>query len=472
MKRSVVLAGAAALALAVTSSAFAAEVKLVGVTYPEGKKISIPFARTDIAPKAATLEGTLRMEKGQVDIKLAWKMMEPAVMFAGNITTYNVWAVTLDGRPENLGELQVREKKSGEGSFRTGKVNFAIMVTADVLPGTVVPSELVVFTSGKADPAKAKSEEFSIETSSLVGEFTRPGNPSIANLTYAAKGSEPIELQQADKAYNLAVELKAETVASKEMDTAKTQLAQARNSVKGGSKATVIDYSRRALDSAGTALRLRVQQILDERLAAEEARVKAAEEKKRKELEAAKAQAAAAEAEKARLAAEVARLKAEQEQLKNSIRDAVGKYMQVEETARGLVVNMGDILFDVNKSTLKKDPEIALAKVSAVLGVFPKVQIRAEGFTDTTGKEELNMKLSAERARSVAAFLVAQGVAADRITHAGYGPANPVGDNASAEGRAKNRRVELILNQGPVTATPGGMVAPELPVKAKKPAAK
>jgi hypothetical protein len=205
------------------------------------------------------------MEKGQVDIKLAWKMMEPAVMFAGNITTYNVWAVTLDGRPENLGELQVREKKSGEGSFRTGKVNFAIMVTADVLPGTVIPSELVVFTSGKADPAKAKSEEFSIETSSMIGEFTRPGNPSIANLTYAAKGSEPIELQQADKAYNLAVELKAETVAAKEMETAKIQLAQARNSVKGGSKSAVVDYSRRALDSAGTAVRLKIQQIFDER---------------------------------------------------------------------------------------------------------------------------------------------------------------------------------------------------------------
>ena len=171
------------------------------------------------------------------------------------------------------------------------------------------------------------------------------------------------------------------------------------------------------------------------------------------------------------MAAEVTRMKAEQEQLKGSIRDAVGKYMQVEETARGLVVNMADILFDVNKSTLKKEPELALAKVSAILGVFPKVQVRAEGFTDTTGKEELNMKLSAERARTVAAFLVAQGVPADRLTHAGYGPANPVGDNATAEGRAKNRRVELILNQGPVTATPGGMVAPEPPAKATKPAA-
>ena len=473
MKRSVVLAGAAALALAVATSASAAEVKLAGVTFPEGKKISVPFTRTAIAPKAATLEGTMRMEKGQVDVKLSWKMMEPAVMFAGNITTYNVWAVTVDGRPENLGELQVREKKSGEGSFRTGKVTFAIMVTADVLPGTVIPSELVLFTSGKVDPTKAKSEEFSVETSSMIGEFTRPGNPSIADLTYAAKGSEPIELQQADKAYNLAVELKAETVAAKEMETAKTQLAQARNSVKGGSSKAVVDYSRRALDSSGTAVRLKVQQILDERLAAEAARVRAAEERKRQELEAAKAQAAAAEAEKARMAAEVARLKAEQEQLKGSIRDAVGQYMQVEETARGLVVNMADILFDVNKYTLKKDPELALAKVSAILAVFPKVQVRAEGFTDTSGKEELNMKLSAERARTVADFLAAQGVAAERLTHAGYGPANPVGDNATAEGRAKNRRVELILNQGPVTATPGGTVAPERPAKkATKPAAK
>jgi len=174
------------------------------------------------------------------------------------------------------------------------------------------------------------------------------------------------------------------------------------------------------------------------------------------------------------MAAEVDRLKAEQEQLKAGLKDALGKYMSVEQTARGLLLNMGDILFDVNKSTLKKDAELALAKLSAVLSVFPKLQARAEGFTDSTGKEELNMKLSAERARTVADFLVAQGVAAERLSHAGYGPSNPVGDNATKDGRAKNRRVELILNQGPVTATPGGMVAPERkPAKAPaKPAAK
>jgi outer membrane protein OmpA-like peptidoglycan-associated protein len=301
----------------------------------------------------------------------------------------------------------------------------------------------------------------------------RPGNPSIAEMTYPTKGTEPIELQQARKAVEMATELKVETVAPKEFDAAKTQLAQAQNAAgKGGSNMVVVDYARRAVENGGTAVRMKLQAMLDERLAAEAAALRAAEEKKRQELEAAKARAAAAEAEKARMAAEVARMKAEQDQLKAGLRDAVGSYMQVEESARGLVVNMADIVFDVNKATLKKDAHSALAKVSAILSVFPKLQIRAEGFTDSTGKEELNMKLSAERARTVADFLVAQGIAAERLAHSGYGPANPVGDNATADGRKLNRRVELILNEGSVTATPGGMVAPERPAKATKPAPK
>ena len=475
MKRLTCLAGAAAFAIfSLAQAAMASDVKLVGVTYPEGKKISVPFTRTDIAPKAATLEGTFRMEKGQVDVRIAWKMMEPAVLFAGNVTSYSVWAVTRDGRPENMGELPVREKKSGEASFRTGKANFAVIVTAEILPGGVLPSELILFTSGKVDEkTTAKNWEFTVDGTNPFQALMRPGNPSIANLTYAAKGGEPIELQQARKAYEMAEEIKASSIAPKEMEAAKSQLAQAQNSTQsGGSAKAVVDYARRALENAGTAARLKVQAMYEEKLAAEVAAKRAAEEKKRQELEAAKARANTAEADKARMAFEVERLKAEQEQLKAGLKEALGKYMGVEQTARGLVLNMGDILFDVNKFTIKKDAELALAKLSAILSVFPKLQVRAEGFTDSTGKEELNMKLSAERAKTVADFLVAQGVAADRLTHSGYGPANPVGDNATAEGRAKNRRVELILNQGPVTATPGGMVAPERPAKAAKPVAK
>ncbi len=475
MKSPVVLAGAVALALTASSSAFAATLSLNGVTFPEKQKISVPFTRTAIAPKAATLSAVVRMEGGQADVRVMWEKMEPAVLFAGNITSYAAWAVTRDGRPENLGELPVREKKSGEITYRTGKKNFALIVTAEILPGGVLPSELVLFTSGKVDEIKttAKNWPFEVDGTNPFQALVRPGNPSIADLTYPATGGEPIELQQARKAYDLAEEIKASTVAPKEMEAAKAQLAQAQTATgQGGTKVVVVDFARRALSNAGIAARLKVQAMLEEKLAAEEAAKRAAEEKKRQELEAAKARANSAEADKARMAGEVARLKAEQEQLKAGLNEAIGKIMAVQESARGLVLSMGDILFDVNKFTLKREAEYPVVKLSAILSVFPKLHARVEGFTDTTGKEDLNMKLSAERARTVADFLVAQGVDAKRITHAGYGPASPVADNATAEGRARNRRVEIILSQDPITPTAGGMVAPERPAKAAKPAAK
>ncbi|MBK8596922.1 MAG: OmpA family protein [Holophagales bacterium] len=365
------------------------------------------------------------MEAGQADVRIKWEKMEPAVLFAGNITSYAAWAVTRDGRPENLGELPVREKKSGEINYRTGKTNFAIIVTAGILPGGVLPSELLLFVSGKVDEVKttAKNRVLEVDGTNPFRSLVRPGNPSIADLTCSATGGEPIELQQARKAFDLAEEIKASTVPPKEMEVAKSQLAQAQNAAgQGGTRIVVADFARRSLENAGTAARLEVQAMLEE-------------------------------------------------QIKAGLNDALGKIMIVQETARGVVLNMGEILFDVNEFTLGKDAEYAIVKLSAILSVFPKLQARVEGFTDTTGKPELNVKLSAERARSVVDLLVAQGVDAGRITHAGYGPASPVADNATAEGRAKNRRVEIILSQDPITPTTCGMVAPERPAKATKPAA-
>lgn len=203
MKRVSLVAGVAALALLSLARTAAAGtiVDLVGVAYPEGKKVTLPFTKTAVAPKAAVLEGTVRMEKGQAEIALAWQKMEPAVLFAGNVTSYAVWTITRDGRPENLGELPVREKKSGEATFRTGKASFAIVVTAEVLPGTLQPSEVILFTSGKVDEkTTAKNWDFQIDSTNPFQSMMRPGNPSIAEMTYPAKGTEPIELQQARKA--------------------------------------------------------------------------------------------------------------------------------------------------------------------------------------------------------------------------------------------------------------------------------
>ncbi len=473
MKKSLSLAGLLTAFTLIAGAAGAAEWQLVGVTYPDGKKVNVPFAKTSIAPKDAVLKGVVKFEGTQGNIKLSWEKMEPAVMFAGNITSYAVWAVTRDGRPENLGELPVREKKSGEATFRTGKKNFALVVTAEVLPGTVYPTELVIFTSGKVDEKTTASNwEFIADVRYPLPAVIRPGNPSIANLSYSP-GGEPIELQQARKAYDMAVEIQADSVEPKAMGEAKQQLEQATNASAGGSRKTVVDYAQRSLENSGLAIRVKVNKILDTIAAAEAQIHRAAEEARARELEATKAKAVAAEAEKVRLAAEVERLKTEKESLRKSLVDAVGSQMTITETARGVVVGMADVLFDVNKYTLKRNSEISLAKISAIMMVFQKFNARVEGFTDSTGKDETNMKLSAERARAVADFLVAQGVVATRLAHSGYGAANPVASNDTAEGRAKNRRVEIILGQGPVEPTPGGMVAPAKPVKAAvKPAPK
>lgn len=473
------LAGVAALALSAMPVS-GAELKLVGVTYPDGKKVEVPFTKTSIAPKAATLSAVVRFKGTQGEVEVSWKAMEPAIMFAGNITSYAIWAVTRDGRPENLGELPVREKKNGEASYKTGKKNFALIVTAEILPGAIVPTELVLFQSGKVDEkTTAKNFDFAYDITFPMEGVVQPGNPSIADLTYKP-GAEPIELQQARKVAEISDQLKAETVDEKAVQTAKSQLAQATNAAmgKGGSKKTVVDYSQRAIDNYSVAIRAKFNKMLEERIAAEVARRQAEEARKQREMEAAKAEAerakaeaARAEQEKARLAAEVDQLKKERESLKESLLSAAGETMTITETARGVVVGLPDILFDVNKYTLKRDSEIALAKVAGILGVFKKFNSRVEGYTDSSGKQDWNMKLSSERALSVADFLAKEGVAKERIVHAGYGPANPVADNETKEGRAKNRRVEIILNQGEVEATPGGVTAPERPVKATKPAA-
>ena len=233
MKRVLSLAGALALAFTFASgSAQAGDLKLNGVMYPEGKKIALPFIRSAIAPKAAVLTGTVKAQGTQTDVEVAWDKMEPAILFSGNITSYSVWAITPDGRPENLGELPVRDKKSGDASYRTGKKNFALLVTAEVLPGSLYPTELVVFTSGRTDETKgAKNSEFFFPLNFPLPALIRPGNPSIAELKYAS-GGEQIELQQARKAYDMATEIDAASIDPKSMATAKTQLAQAENTAK------------------------------------------------------------------------------------------------------------------------------------------------------------------------------------------------------------------------------------------------
>lgn len=134
--------------------------------------------------------------------------------------------------------------------------------------------------------------------------------------------------------------------------------------------------------------------------------------------------------------------------LERELRDLQGK-----QTKRGMVVVLQDVLFDVGKSDLKPGAKSRLEKLASVLQNHPERKLAIEGYTDSTGSEELNQSLSEKRAQAVKDALISLGVTADRIEAKGFGEANPVASNGSAAGRQQNRRVEVVFSDTQGTFT-------------------
>ncbi len=489
---------ALAALLVAAGTAAAADVTLNAIQYPERSSIDVSFTATAIAPAGATLEASVKAEGAQTRVEFSWKKMKPAILFGGDITSYGAWAVTKDGVAENMGELFVNSA-SGSATFSTGKKVFGLMVTAEPFPGVTRPTDLVVFTNAATKPAKAKSEPFTF------GKFlseAKPANASIATMEW--KGKESLELVQARAIYATAEKFKAGDVNPKAMQEAKVAIAQAENSAKGGSSKSVTDYSRRGAALASEAIR----DLYRKRAADEAARI-AAEQKakedalklaamseadRRMQTEAALAQletlkqkteldlqqtrqAAAAlaaaksqlEADKKKLEDEKAALQKERDALAARLGGALDKVASTTKTARGMVVNLEGISFDTGKATLKPDTRVTLGKLAGILLMIPELNIRIEGYTDSVGKADANLKLSSERAKNVFGLLRDQGITDTRMAYEGYGAENPVAPNDTAAGKAKNRRVEIIVAEGQIQAAPKAVPAP---APAAAPAAK
>ncbi len=136
------------------------------------------------------------------------------------------------------------------------------------------------------------------------------------------------------------------------------------------------------------------------------------------------------------------------EQLNNALsqlRNLVTEITNLRETSRGIVISLSDILFDVNRATLKPGAESNVRRIAAILQQYPDRQIAVEGHTDATGSDAYNQTLSEDRAASVRASLIAGGVPEGQITSVGFGKTQPVATNDTPAGRQQNRRVEIIV---------------------------
>jgi len=127
--------------------------------------------------------------------------------------------------------------------------------------------------------------------------------------------------------------------------------------------------------------------------------------------------------------------------------------LQVQQTDRGLVVTLGDILFDVDQAQLNPGGELQVARLADVLHQMPERNVLIEGHTDSAGSDAYNDSLSQRRADAVEDLLIIQGIEPTRVVTRGYGERFPVATNDTAAGRQQNRRVEIvILNPGDVDA--------------------
>ncbi len=478
-------------------AALASAVTLTAVQFPERRDVSLDFVRTAAAPRAV-LKADVEYREGQARIDLKFSGMKPAVLLGGDVTSYVVWAVTREGAATNLGELWVRDR-SDSVELSTGLKEFALLVTAESYPLVDRPSGLVMFYSQGPDAAAVKRVEFPFED---LGP--EPAHAVSSLVDASATDETPPDLLQARKAYELADREGGADYAAELMNEAKVTLAQATNLATSSShRKEMVDFSRRTVALASEAIRTTERKKEAERL---EALIAA----RRAEMEALETQAAEAEqkaaaaqqraaaleedmaqtraemaelrqekdsvakemaamavekssletltaelrTERSTLEAEKAQLQQEKQALGDRLAGALSQVASTESTARGFIVNLPDILFDVNEATLKPDARVTLAKLAGILLIMPELNLRIEGHTDSTGGAAYNLRLSQRRADAVLDLLAEQGVASSRMVSVGYGLDRPIADNDTREGRAKNRRVEIVIAQGKVQEAP------------------
>ncbi len=465
------------------------------VNFKVNQSAKVDFRGTELMPQG-TGRAKVDVGAGSTQIDAIFEKMDSPDKF-GPYLTYVLWAVTPEGRTANMGELKMAKDK-GSLSATTRFQSFGLIVTAEPYYAVAFPSEVVVLENSldkdlqkQAEPIRAQTELFQRgKYSGLKAQVVDP------------KAKIPNELYQARYAAAVALEAKADQFAPESWAKTKQLLDQAEAyqlSKKGKEKNQVPSIARQAVQSAADSRAIAVERADLARIEAEkksaaerEAKViaeaqaerKAAEEREARAVKAAadadaarsvalssekqaraEAQAAgqkAASAVDAAAAADAARsaaLAQEQEakaqaaaanqsaaQLRARLLGQFNKLLPTKDTPRGLIVNMGGVNFPTGKADLGVSAKERLSRFAGLVAAHPDLKFQVEGHTDNVGDPNKNQKLSQTRAEAVRDYLVQQGLPAESISAEGLADADPIASNNTSEGRAQNRRVEIIVS--------------------------
>src|SRR5919107_5237350 len=502
---------ASALFLLALSVAAAAQADIrretVAVSYPLEQTVGLKFRGTTRLPRLSGSAKVKRTGRRNTRVELSVDNLPRAYELGSVYTTYVLWAISPEGRADNLGEL----KRSG-GMFIDTKIDvttpletFALIVTAEPHYLVRSPSRMVVLENlPPRDPGDAQVNTIPVQYIGNVSDYFRDSRvPDLADRDYVRT---PVSLLGARQAISLARYSGAERDAAAELQDAKSMLEQAENAWRLGQSESEVDVLARRAISLGVKaeetaeLRAAARKRRDEKAASDRAisdaeetaaeagrtiqqlreslrREESAREmaerdaassnqqlrelrnenaRLRDELAGVRSEGDAARLKLARIegerAAEQARLEAErraaqQQEALSTLKSLLARFGTVKETAQGLVLVLSDALWSGARAAELTPKAVATTvdPLAALLANNPELRVRIEAFVDARGDAAELQRLSQDRAEALAGRLVSSGGDGARIQANGMGGSSPVAANTTPAGRTRNRRIEITL---------------------------
>ncbi|MGA8223502.1 MAG: OmpA family protein [Candidatus Acidiferrales bacterium] len=490
-----------------------------------GESTKVDFQGTDLMQSARGV-ARVQYKHGATKISAEFEGLERPTNFGNEYLTFVLWAISPEGRPVNLGEVLVGENHRSKLEVTTDLQAFALIVTAEPYYAVRRPSNVVVAenairsdTVGTSEAVNAKYElidrggyiptgyqfDAVVLNESLPLEFFEARN---ALRIAKSEGADTF----ATTSYENAVRQmrRADELASRSHVERKALIAESREVVQTADDAREIAVKRIEADRLAAERDAAAGQVADanarsdedmharrnaeaasadsdrQRAEADRAAAVALHRQQDAQAESDRNRAAAANANLAAADAQQGRRDAEAEsdrdraaaansnqQLQQAVQDRevlrarlleqFNAILTTHDTARGLVVNLSDVLFDTGKYTLRPEAREKLAKISGIILAYPDLRLAIEGNTDSVGSDAMNQELSEQRAGAVRDYLAKQNIPLASMTSQGFGKTQPVATNDTPEGRQQNRHVEMIVS-GDVIGTAVGPVSQNLPL--------
>lgn len=480
-----------------------------------GGSTSLDIKGTGLMP-LITGKAKVESKAGRLQVNVDLSKLNSPKRIGPQYLTFVLWAITPEGRAQNLGEIVADEYGKSSLDVTTDLQAFGLIVTAEPYFAVTRPSNEVVAENIIRQQTKGFEESIDAKFDMLEGGQYTIDMPADQLPSATAGVNTPVTLLEARNAVAIAKAAGAAQYAPDSLQKAQDYLNRAEDYFRRKQGKTPIGTAARgatqmAEDARVLTLRRKEQERIanekqamlerqqkaeaDAKVAAEaeaQAKARAEEDARRRaqaEAERATAEKAQAEAQLQQAQADAARAAAQAEQekaqaeaerqraaaeeairqkeaMRQRLLNQLNQVLETKDTDRGLVVSMPDVLFDSGSYTLKPAARERLARISGIVLAYPDLRLEIEGHTDSVGSDAYNQSLSEKRAASVRDYLVDNNVSINNVIARGFGKTRPVADNSTAKGRQLNRRVEMIVSGdviGNVVGRPAGTDSPPAP---------